>query len=509
MNKYGYLALFAGVLLLFIVTAPANHGDAEDSYYYARMMAEGEWGELFHSHHLFYLPAARFAYRALSLAGFSCSPLSFLIFASMFSGAFSVCLLFSIFYAANNSGRSWVFAVLLLVSYGFWRYSTAAEIYIPATALSLGAVYCALRSNEKRRFFGIATILAILAVLLHLGCVPAVFLAVPLIYLLRREYSRAATHILLVLSANALLYGAVSFGPGLMNFHDAGVYRGDLKQPLTWLKGIMAWGQDVFSGNFLFAYSAVAERLTALFPGHMLQEEIFMGAHAPSWVKWFAPLSLATSISLFFVLVIFLFRVSLQRLGRPELFWAALLWLAGSAAMAMCFEPANPEIWIFTLPPLWLVLGMAWHCTSGRNQWLPVMLAGALFLHNFAGGLLLIKDKEGDYCYQKAKWIIQHVTDKDVVLCADSHSFTTFLQYHCPARVMDMKFQAWEKWNSLDYDPTSRIFVYGEVIDMLPAVAHRASFSVNSLQKLGDTLRPYLHRVHEDEIGVIYQWEAQ
>ncbi|VGO18290.1 hypothetical protein [Pontiella sulfatireligans] len=494
--------LFLGSLLLFMAVLPANHSDSEDAYYYARTVEQGEWSEMFHGHHLLYLPACRAVCRAVQAAGYSGRSLPVLIGISMLAGALCICLLASLFRGdGKRREMGWPFVAALFFSYGFWRYSVAAEIYIPALALSMAALLCA---RDGRLWW--SELFSALALLLHLMCIPVVLVSIPLLLVLNRRFRCAGVHMAVVIALVAGVYAGVAWGGRFTFFPDSMVMRSSLGQPLTWAKGLFAFGQNLLSGNFLFSLPPVAERLTQMFPYHMLQEELFMGAQAPSWVQWLAPISFVAAGGAIVCLVV----LALRRVSAfPPLGWAALAWLVGSAAMAMWFEPANPEMWIFTIPPLWLFLGLGWRCFPIGLKWLPVVVAGLLAFHNFIGGMLLLRSEANDYCRQKAEWIVEHAVAGDVVLVADSHSFTTYLQYGSPAQVEDMKFQGMDEWNALKKGATGRIYVYGDVLELLPAVARRDSSSVAELRTLGVALRPQLKRIHQDAFGAIYEWSGQ
>jgi hypothetical protein len=123
--------IFFAVLVFLMLSAPQNHCEAEDTYYYARMVEQGDWSEMFHQHHLLYLPIARGVVQTVQQFGVPCRALPVLIAMSMISAAWVIC-----FFAAllRRSGQSRLWVLPLLFSYGFWRYACAAEIYLPALA---------------------------------------------------------------------------------------------------------------------------------------------------------------------------------------------------------------------------------------------------------------------------------------------------------------------------------------------------------------------------------------
>ena len=176
--------------------------------------------------------------------------------------------------------------------------------------------------------------------------------------------------------------------------------------------------------------------------------------------------------------------------------------------MAFLFEPSNPEMWICTLTPFWLLLGLIWRAVpEGRiARGLPAALAAGLLLHNGVGGISLVKSPEGDYCRQKAAWIAEQIRPGDLIVSADSHSFITFLEYQTSARVLDAKFADLKQWDDAQQQAEGRIFVFGDVLELLPPVSVRLPASVQRIRNFGEALKPGLLMIHQDALGTVYQW---
>ena len=517
MKRFNGTALFFIILGFFVLTMPANHSEAEDAYHYARMTEQGAPAELFHAHHLLYLPLMRGIYRAAQFTGYSGRALPVLIGVSMVSGAWAVCLFAAVLrWAGVSRGASALFAAVLLFSYGFWRYSTTAEIYLPVAAVSLFTLYCALRSPERPVFFLSGAAAGGLALLLHLVAIPVVLMAVPLFYLLKGDKKRAAGHAviaLLLAGGGYLAVAAAGIQPGI--YQDALAPRGTLIEPLTWLKGAAAFGQTVLSGNFLFSIPSAAERLLRMFPFHMLQEELFAGQQAAPWIRRAAPVTFGLAAGLAGGMICVLIRSvlclpwrALRRLASPETA-AVFVWLAGLAGMALLFEPANPEMWISVGPPFWLLAALVWTAVgpkTGKTRFFPALLAVALLLHNGIGGIAVVKSAESDYCRQKGLWLMENARPGDLILTADSHSSVTFLEYYTPAKVLDLKFVSPEQFQAAEKTASGRVFVFDEVIDPLPPVRLRPTESINKIEQLGAMLRPGLTPVYENGRIRIYEW---
>ena len=507
------ILFFAALLGFFVLTAPVNHTEAEDSYFYARMAEQGAWSEMFHAHHLIHLPLMRLIFRAVQFAGYTGRSFPVLTGVSMVSGALAVCL-FAALLRRSGAKKTVVlpFACALLFSYGFWRYSTTVEIYASASALSLLTVYLAVRSAERPFFFPASVLAGSLALLLHLVVIPVVFLAVPLFYILRKQKLRAVVYALTAPLLAAIGYGAViACGVHPVVYSDTFVQRTALLEPVTWVSGLVAWGQTIFSGNFVFRIPAVAEQIVRLLPFQMMQKQMFMGQHAQPWVAFVAPVTFGLATGLAAGIFCFVLRhIKAVLANRSAVLVPVFIWFAGAAGMAFCFEPANPETWICVLPPFWLLAGLIWGALPEGlfSRWAPVALAAALLLHNWTGGMLLVKTPAGDYCRQKSSWIIEQVRPGDLILTADCHNLVTFMGYQTSARVVDAKFIDSDQWAELKRQTSGRVFVFSDVMELLPPVTRRAPDAVRKIREVSAQLQAGLQPVHRDEFGTVYQWKS-
>ncbi len=481
MNRWKTILIFLGALLFFVLTVPENHSEAEDTYYYARMVEQGEWSEMFHQHHLLYLPLARGVFRAVQVE----RALPVLIALSMIAAA-GVISLFAAMLRRN--GRSPLWVLPLLFSYGFWRYACAAEIYLPALLAVCGAWVFASR---PRGLVG-AIACSAAALLLHLVCLPAVF-SIGLLFAVRKEWKALSLYFVSVGGIVAGVYGIVHATVGTVVFQDASVAGNSIFVASTWLKGLFAFGQNLLSGNFLFSIPSVAGRLVALFPTQMLQEELFMGQQAGG--LWQTVACVTFLGALIFLGVAAFGLVSNRSAWRTPM----TIWFAGNIAMALLFEPANPEMWVFTLLPFWFLVSNAWKQSSKHWRFLLPSLIAIILLHNAVGGMAFVRKEEGDYCHQKAEWILDHAVEGDVILSADSHSFLTYMRYWSPAHVLDAKFQSLEKTR------TGRVFIFDDVFNLLPAVQHRNMESVARLQSASEQLWPCLKLVYDHDGWTIYE----
>ncbi|MBP7275542.1 MAG: hypothetical protein KBA51_05000 [Kiritimatiellae bacterium] len=504
--------LFFIALAFLALTVPENHSEAEDAYYYARMVESGSGAELIHGHHLLYLPVGKALLGMLRTAGYGGRALPVLIAWSVIAGAASVALMASLLRRSGVWG-----AAGLLCSYGFWRYCGTAEIYVPMLALALGALVCAARADGRPKFAMGSLLLSAGALALHVASLPAVVLGIPVLYIARGERRHAVWHVLGV----ALLAGggyAAAWGSGMGIFHDADTLRSGLASPRAWLGGLAAFGHTLLSGNFVFSWPAAAERIQSLLPYHMLQEEVFMGRMAPAVSRVGAPI---TALAAFVLLARWgwtlwkgrrwnlVAEAAPGRAPRSPLVYAAAVWLAGSCGIALLFEPANPEMWIPALPAFWLLAGLrSAHPRAVAGCGLRAAVLG-LLIHNTIGGMALVWSAEGDYAARHGGvWLATHAGARDCIVEADSHSAITWLEYHTQARVLDARFvdeQTWERLLHAEFP--GRVWISGRVFDPPQAFLRRDREAVARWRKLADLLRPAAILVHEDSRCRIYEWK--
>ncbi len=505
--------VFLAALVFLLLTVPANHNEAEDAYFYARMAESGRGAELFHRHHLLYLPLARSFWWAARALGLVARAFPALIGLSAIAGAATVALVWRLFPRGGPLA-----ALGLLFSYGFWRYSATVEIYAPLAALSVAAFFCAARAERRAGWAWGAIGFAAAALLTHLAAGPAVLAGIPILYAVRRQWARAFLHVAVVITLTVAVYGAILSGPGAVVYSDSAMVRPAVFSLRALLSALPAAGHTVLSGNFVFAFPSAAERLETLFPHQMLHEEIFMGRNAPAWVRWFAPVTGVAAAAAVAALWGGAVRRALRRRFRPEraeaaVFVGAAAWLAGAALLAFFFEATNPEMWIPALPALWVCVGCFAPPPGSANRKalaaLPSLAIAALLAHNAAGGFAPIWRAEGDYARHKTEWIANHAGPGDWILTADSHSVVTFLQYRSEAFVLDGRFVGLSDWRRFwETRLPKRVWILGEFYHPPRALLNRPPPAESRRQELAEFLAPGVVQVHRDDRVAVFEWKA-
>lgn len=500
MNKIHYIFSFFAALVLLLLTCPANHTEAEDAFEYSRLVEQGSGAEIFHPRHLLYLPAGKAVVRLCQAGGYGGRAYPVLVAISMFSGAaalVSVLGLMRLLVPSGSDGRFGAFLAMggLLFSYGFWRYACETEIYVPGLALVLGAMLVLSKGGDSFWAGAVYVLLAAFAVLLHVvNVVPALLIAPLLAGRCGRNYKRVA--MLAVLSA-VLVCGTYLWVDSVwgtyMPYSDTPAER--FFQRGFFLKAIIGFGQCLLSGNFLFAYPSFSTRLQDIFPYRMFAEELFMGAHISPLLR------VCASVTFLFSLV--LLPVSFLAAVARKFSWTVLIllvWLGGVAFPTMALEPSNPELWIFSLVPLWMLFG--WFVASiEKVVRRRICVAGVLLLglHNWAGGMAPLQSDASDYNVQKSAWIRNHAQKGDVVLTADSFVFLSYLKYWTAAEVLDMNNQSWRRGE--------KTYVLGDVFAPPASLAVRYPDKALRVRETADAIKNDCSMLYDDAFGGVWIME--
>jgi len=498
--------LFIGSLLLFLAVLPGNHSEAEDAFEYSRLIEAGQGARLFHPHHLLYLPAQKAVFHAAQMLGYGGRSYYVARAVSMLSGAAALVLFFLIALrlGGTSDGRLPLMATLgLLFSYGFVRYACEVEIYLPAMVLALAAIHSALRAETSRTWFVAGIVFSSLAVLMHTINSALAVVVVPFFYLLvSRRWKRAVLHAVATLAVVGLVYGVVQNTWGLFRAPVDTAAEGWL-QSGTLGKAMVGFGQCVLSANFIFAYDVAAEKLQALFPYRVFAEELFAASHMPTWLKTVAPLTFFAALAGLLGAAGFLLFRALRQRAFSWSFLVLLLWLGGTLLPTLVLEPSNPELWILVLAPLWAVF--LWLAAAldlpGKAIRLLMLMVCLLGVHNIVAGMGSIRDREGDYNFKKAEWVLQQAGANDTVHTAESYVFTFYLNYWGEADIRNVNSQDWKRGETT--------YVYDDVFNPPVAFGVRHPESTEKVEATAKELRPRCRKIHEDRFGGIWIVEAQ
>jgi hypothetical protein len=522
LKKIFYILLFCLSFLFYWGTARyiENRSESDDAFVYATMVEVADHPWLYHPHHLIYGPSMQGSYSALQAVGYEGRAYGMLMFVSALSAAGSLFFFFMFCYRRYSLRpvSSLLATGLLGVSYGFWRYAAEAEIALPASLLVLAALYYATGTKPKRSAFLLAVAFSVLAVLMHIMNVVPVFFAIPCFYLLRRRWKAAVIHGVLSAGLVALVYGVIASMHPL--YSGGGALRPEIKLG-TLVKAMVALGQCVVSGDFVVGLRSARAFLSELFAARMLDEEFFMGVRLS---RLFVLFSMLTYL-LFGLLgaacvsrAVWVWKNMVKHRDRFQLpsgmatIVVAVIWFLGYAGLLICIEPGNPELWVMGLIPFWLIFcGLVLlPLTVDNRLWLPFAMLLILFIHNGAGGIGVLGDPAKDYQFQKAQWILEHASDKDVVITASDPVFELYLRYHCSGQVIYLHDWAPEQLQNGNL-PTAEadVYVMGDVFNQINSLRIRFPAQTEEIDRYAEILRPLVAKVADDEFGGVFKVKTE
>lgn len=279
-------AVFAGPLMLYALLPTQNHNYADDSLSWAYQLTQS--GNLINSHHL-YLNPMRWLYHLLAGVGLPVNPVTLLTCYSAVWGALGLAILYRLLVRAGL-GRTALWATLLCAfSAGYWSYSIAGDVYVPATALMTIGVYCTycgVSAPDRRavaRYVVGATVAFTLMIAHHQAYVVFVLGIVPAVWLMRRVAPARrmlmgaavpAAVCALAFATYGLVYsslpqdeqhGLLQFGVGYVESFDA---RADQKQLGLGTVVNIAAGETraLVSTNVMFRSPEVAQAIQERYP---------------------------------------------------------------------------------------------------------------------------------------------------------------------------------------------------------------------------------------------------
>jgi len=507
------------VFLFYWNTGIANHTEADDAFEYASMVETQNHEWLYHPHHLLYGVSTKAIYNGLQALGYGGRAYSLLAFLSSLSAAGAVFLFFRFCYRRYSMRpvSSMFAAGLLALSYGFWRYANEAEVILPAGFFVLWAVFLATAPQLRTGQVVIAALISGVSVLFHvLNGVP-VFLALPLFYLLKKEPRHACVHMMIagsvVLAAYLLVF---SLEPD--KIFNKGVPF--VASHLEWsflIKGVIGLGQCVVSGNFLFGFEWFAQKMGELFPYRMLAEEAYMGRHM-SMLYRIVPV---ITLSLLLVAVGYgLFRAisswrNAFRTDRMKVMlmvggWQTIvvigLWFVVYASAILFLEPGNPEVWVLGLIPFWLlVCGLVISPIARANElWVVLAMLVFLGLHNYFGGIGILKNPETDYNIQKAKWVLGHAKKSDLIMTAENPVFVRYLKYSSSATVADLN-QSEPDELAEQIDSAEQVFVFNDVFEYPASMRVRFPSMAERVDRYAAEFLPHSRKLSDNDFGGVWE----
>lgn len=454
-NILKYLAVFALLLAFYTFTRPLNHSESYDSYTYALFAENYTLGTAPDSRNILFHASNRFLYVAAQSLGLNIGTLDLLIGVNILMGSLTLILFARLM--INRFGvapiSAWTGAAFLGLTYGYWRYTAAPEVYIPSMFLILCSLTLLLKylDRQTRNWPTLlaAGVVSGLAVLYYQPNVIALIVTIPILFL---KPLRLVDFLVYAITASLVLFSGIVWSFIVVNGSVPGVSElagyansryEEFSDPPTFAQAtkklVLAAGHDVMSAHWTRTVDVVRNALDPYIPGCVYNFNVII--YAGKGLQYFTAIA-----AILFVPILILFaRIHWIASREWKISWPSirtaylLCWFGLMTMIVATVDPGSFEAWIPVLLPVagLLTIFVFEPCRKlGKQKSLVVFLL-LLMCYNFFGGLLILRNQSGNYFQHKTAWIRQELGAEDTVLFNEhDYRILDYLIYHSDARVV-------------------------------------------------------------------------
>ena len=450
------LVVLCLLVTFYSMTRPLNHSESYDTLSYVLIAENFPLGTAPDSRNILFHAVNRILVVAKDTLGFDIGSLEFLASISILASALSLILFTRLMKSrfGVSTFSAYAGAAFLGLTYGYWRYTGAVEVYIPSMFLNLCSFTLIFNylENRNRRTLIAAGVLSGLAVLFYQPNIIILFGATFVLFCSSKHlfsficYSMIGA--LVVLAGILLSYTAVvgTLPDTVGDFVDYVTVRNNEfrgRQPLgvAAAKTVLAFGHDILSAHWTRVLDPVRNFLDPYIPGCVYNFKVVISAG-----KSLQPFVAIAGI-LFFPILILLARICWiafrqWNFALPKnrtLFLMAWFGLMGLVVGSI--DPGGFEAWIPVLVPFagLLTILVIEPCYQMGKQKTILLFLFLLFCYNFLGGMVLWRNTEGDQFYHKTEWVRNELTEQDMVILNEfDYRMVDYLSYYSKARVAHM-----------------------------------------------------------------------
>jgi hypothetical protein len=433
--------MVAVISILYLATSPDNRFEADDAYSFAAAVEHGDFGSVVNPYHLGYVPLLKAIHAPVKAVAPGLDALPFMAAVGAVAGAITVVIFYLLLidWLQATKAQAIFGAAALGVSYGFWRYTAEAEVYALAALAAVLLLLVAVRMRPGWLAVVVIAALACFAVLAH-ALNLALIVALPVLLIQRGwQWHRVIVSAAVFGTAMvAITLGAYSLArangidaaldTSYIGFYVGGesgnrLALGDIAPTI----GII--GSTVIAANSVFVFEEVRDFLTTAYPANAIADEVTMGATAPEWLRYLAPVLWLGSL---IALAVLLWRLRSARFASWKDGYTLYIWLGAYLAIVLIGRGIiQPEVWLLALVPFWAIVVGAMQRVDMRGK-LPWVVVAFLAANSVVNGFMPIYLGE-NRLEEFARWPISNVSQGDLILTADSSSTARFLAYQSPA----------------------------------------------------------------------------
>lgn len=453
-ERLWYLLIVCLLIAFYVFTRPLNHSESYDSVTYALFAENFSLGTAPDSRNILFHVVNRALFVTSEWLGLGFRALELISFVSIVTGALSLVIFARLLKRRFDVSpfAAWTGAAFLGLTYGFWRYAGAAEVYVPSIFLilcSLTLIFKFLDSKTQSQWTLVAAgILSGLSVLYYQPNVIVLFFATFVLFCSSEHFFSYVRYsiigALVVIAGLVLSFMAINGNaPSIAELTDfVGERNGEFRDRpaihIAMVKFVLAFGHDVFSAHWTRTLDPVRTTLDPFIPGCVYNFNVVV--YAGKGIQ-----GLTAIAALLFVPALILFArihwiaASTWKLAQPSnrvLF--LICWLGLMGAIIGTIDPGSFEAWIPLLVPfvgLIAVLAIEPCCQLGKQRTVSAFLV-ILLGYNFFGGTLLWRNVQGDYFLHETAWIRQELTENDTVVVNEfDYRLVDYLHYYSDARI--------------------------------------------------------------------------
>ncbi|WP_127131888.1 glycosyltransferase family 39 protein [Pseudoflavitalea rhizosphaerae] len=484
------LLVFAGSLLMFLLTLAANFSGPHDSIGYLNGIIKG--GEnLSHPHHLLYHYAAWY-WLQFTQAIFPGIKDYYLVEAfTAVCGSVSMTIVYS-FFRWRFNWKPWpsvVFSSVIAFSYGMWFYSANIEVYAPAMMFLLASLYKLTSPSFSKKDLWLVAVLHCLAILFHQLHILFALVIIYILWSRRQQLAFMPSFIAYAITGLVLVGGTYFF----MGWVVAG--QDSLEQWTGWMQGYTKhqdyWQMPgvktpfyVFTGfthafvggHFVFRLPGIDSYFEKLQSVHSLHDEIFLARHISQGTAIvLSLLTLLLAATMLVLIVRFIRKYKTVRKTWPSVIPSLVVCGAVYSAFFCVWMPEILEFWIFQTVLLWLLLLGTLTVTGFpfglRHTAVGLICSITLFIVNYFGSIRWLQDLDHDWYYLKVRPVENAIKENDVVLLQQGWILKDFLEYFTKSNVTEVPANsqlrpAVDSIINSSFQRGGRLFLYPDVNSM-------------------------------------------
>jgi len=456
-ERLWHLVIACLLIAFYAMTRALNHSESYDSLNYALFAENFPLGTSPDSRNILFHALNRILFVTSDWLGLNIGALELIVSVSVLTGALSVVLFARLMKRrfGVSAFAAWTGAAFLGLTYGFWRYTGAAEVYLPSIFLILCSLTLIFKflddESQNWRSLVAASILSGIAVLFYQPNIIVLFFATFILFCSSSRFFSFVRYsvvgALVVVGGLVVSYlmieGEVPGPSELVSFVTSrnGEFRSRPAIHLALIKFVLAFGHDLFSAHWTRTLDPVRTALDPHIPGCVYNFNVVV--YAAKGIQYLT----AIAAVLFIPVVAMFLRLNWiasrkWKITRPDNRTLFLIgWMSSLGLIVGTIDPGSFEAWIPVLVPfvgLLTVFVIEPCCQLGKQRTLIAFLL-LVFCYNFFGGIMVWRNPQGDYFFHKTAWIRQELTEQDTVLLnAFDYRMVDYLGYYSDARIVHL-----------------------------------------------------------------------